>query len=526
MPGILQSDMTGGMRDLADLLGIVWDRDGTPLSDDQLSAALDALGWSAEDSSELQILVDAEARRQWLSSLPTAVLAQADQPIAVPVRTADPTSTAVTAADDSGDEQTLTMTDEITGTSTVTADGASEVRHEYTARGPAFPAGTGEVRCSSARGVERAPLVVSPPEIRLPDRSLSVHLAAARMGRSWGVGDFADLKDIVVTAAQAGVQAIVTTPVTAGRSEDPFDPESRCALDPLYISVTETLEYGVAAPSTRDAVRALGIDLVESSSFNRPLEPELVRERKLRALLALYEVPARPSRQAEFARFRERCGAGVSAWALYRAMQMDSRAPESSDAREVHIFKEERSDVIDFWLWVQFIAREQFEAAVTAPQRIGRSLRVAVQLPGAGKIEQWARPTAVVSREETGLRYFKAVQTDRDELAWTTEMLADTAYLLAGAVAIAGADLVRVPAGDDEAEVADPVLPRILGAELSRFGGALTRMQPMDDLADIMGDFRPRAELPWKIPVAEAGKRPMTSRSLSERMAHWAQKAD
>ena len=70
------------------------------------------------------------------------------------------------------------------------------------------------------------------------------------------------------------------------------------------------------------------------------------------------------------------------------------------------------------------------------------------------------------------------------------------------------------------------MLPRILGAELSRFGGALTRMQPMDDLADIMGDFRPRAELPWKIPVAEAATRPMTSRSLSERMAHWAQKAD
>ena len=49
MAGILQSDMTGGMRQLAALLGINGERDvaGRPLSDDQLAAALRVLGFTA-----------------------------------------------------------------------------------------------------------------------------------------------------------------------------------------------------------------------------------------------------------------------------------------------------------------------------------------------------------------------------------------------------------------------------------------------------------------------------------------------
>ena len=57
MAGILQSDMTGGMRQLAALLGIDGERDvaGRPLSDDQLAAALHVLGFTAEDLSLIHI---------------------------------------------------------------------------------------------------------------------------------------------------------------------------------------------------------------------------------------------------------------------------------------------------------------------------------------------------------------------------------------------------------------------------------------------------------------------------------------
>ena len=104
MAGILQSDMTGGMRRLAALLGIDGERDvaGRPLSDDQLAAALQVLGFAAEDSSELQILIDRENRRQWLSALPAAVVAEAGHPAAVSVRTADPATASVSTVGLSG----------------------------------------------------------------------------------------------------------------------------------------------------------------------------------------------------------------------------------------------------------------------------------------------------------------------------------------------------------------------------------------------------------------------------------------
>lgn len=527
MAGILQSDMTGGMRRLAALLGLDGERDveGRPLSDDQLAAALQLLGFPAEDSSELQILIDRETRRQWHSALPAAVVAEAGQPAAIPVRTSDPASAWVSTVAPSGKSAPADLTPTITGTQTVTVGGTSEVRHEYTAIAPVPEPGIAEIQCSTSGAVGRAPLIVSEPA-RLPSaRGFRLHLASARMSRSWGVGDFADLRDIAVQAAAVGAEALVLSPVTASAGHDPFDVESRCALDPLYISITDTPEYGTAQNATRQAVWALGVDLLESSSLNKPMNPELVRERKLRALLALYEVPVRTSRHAEFASFCAQAGPGLRGWAVYRAMRMDASVPESSDAREVHIFQEERSDLVDFWLWVQFIAREQFASAVQAPAQLGYELRTAVHVPPAGHVDAWAMPQTVLSVNEGDRSWMRGVFADADAADAVLNAVADTAFLLAGADVITGLDCETVPAGDTDIRIADPALPAALGALASRYGGRRVFDRPLENLAELMGDTRPRTELPWRIPVCEDGADPLTSRSLSEHLRQWGESA-
>ena len=527
MAGILQSDMTGGMRQLAALLGIDGERDvaGRPLSDDQLAAALRVLGFTAEDSSELQILIDRENRRQWLSALPAAVVAEAGHSAAIPVRTSDPATASVSTVGLSGEPVPANITPTITGTQTVTVAGASEVRHEFTAIMPPRETGIGEITCAVDGTVSRAPLIVSEAAVQPGERGFDLHLASARMGRSWGVGDFADLRDIAVQAAAAGAETIMLSPVTASAGYDPFDVESRCALDPLYISITDTPEYGTAQNATRQAVRALGVDLLESSSRNTPMNPELVRERKLRALLALYEVPVRTSRHAEFASFCAQAGPGLRGWAVYRAMRMDASVPESSDAREVHIFQEERSDLVDFWLWVQFIAREQFTAAVAAPAQLGFDLRVAVRLPKAGRVDAWALPQTVLSIDEGERCWMRGVLADADAADASLEPLEDTAFLLAGADVITGADFETVPAADTEIRIAEPVLPTAMGALASRYGGRRVLDRQLEDFADLMGDRRPRSELPWRVPVCENGRDPLTSRSLGEHLRKWAASA-
>ncbi|WP_070776926.1 4-alpha-glucanotransferase [Brevibacterium sp. HMSC07C04] len=523
MTGILQSDMTGGMRRLAALLGIDGERDvaGRPLSDDQLVSALQTLGFTAEDSGELQILIDRESRRQWLSALPAAVLAQTGQPVTIPVRTSDPASARVSIVGASDLHAAARLAPTITGTHTVTVGGASEVRHEYIATAPAQEPGIAEVRCEAAGTVSRAPLIVSEPAVQPSARGFRLHLASARMSRSWGVGDFADLRDIAVQAAEVGAESIVTAPVTASSGYSPFDVESRCALDPLYISITDTPEYATAQSATRQAVRALGIDLLESSSRNEPMNPQLVRDRKLRSLLALYEVPVRTSRQAEFARFCAQAGPGLRGWAVYRAMLMDASVPASSGSREVHIFKEEREDLIDFWLWVQFIAREQFTAAVSAPTRLGYGLRVAVQVPQAGHVDAWALPQTVISLDEGQRPWMRGVFADAVAAGSAIDALADTVFLLAGADLSAGDDCECVPGGDADIPITEPAVPAIMGALANRYGGRGVLDGPLGEFAAIMGDSRPRGELPWRVPVCENGRKPITSRSLAEHLKRW-----
>lgn len=523
MAGILQSDMTGGMRRLAGLLGLDGERDaaGRPLSDDQLAAALQLLGFPAEDSSELQILIDRETRRQWLSALPAAVVAEAGRPAAIPVHTSDPASAWVSTVGSNGEPEPADVTPTITGTQTVTVGGASEVRHEYTAIAPAREPGIAEIQCADAGTVSRAPLIVSEPATPPSARGFRLHLASARMSRSWGVGDFADLRDIAIQAAAVGAEAIVLSPVTASAGSDPFDVESRCALDPMYISITDTPEYGTAQNATRQAVWALGVDLLESSSVNKPMNPELVRERKLRALLALYEVPVRTSRHAEFASFCAQAGPGLRGWAVYRAMRMDASVPDSSDAREAHIFQEERSDLVDFWLWVQFIAREQFTAAVQAPGKLGYELRTAVHVPPAGHVDAWALPQTVLSVNNGKRTWMRGVFAEADAADAALDAVADTAFLLAGADVVTGLDCETVPAGDTDIRIADPVLPAAMGALASQYGGRRVLDRPLEDFAELMGDTRPRSELPWKIPVCKNGADPLTSRSLCEHLRQW-----
>lgn len=174
---------------------------------------------------------------------------------------------------------------------------------------------------------------------------------------------------------------------------------------------------------------------------------------------------------------------------------------------------------------MQFIAREQFTAAVATPAQLGYDLRVAVRLPKAGRVDAWALPQTVLIIGEGERCWMRGVIADADAADASLEPLEDTAFLLAGADVITGADFETVPAADTEIRIAEPVLPTAMGALASRYGGRRVLDRQLEDFADLMGDRRPRSELPWRVPVCENGRDPLTSRSLGEHLRKWAASA-
>ncbi len=104
------------------------------------------------------------------------------------------------------------------------------------------------------------PLIIAPPCCYEPQViqqgkrlwGLSIQLYTLRSQRNWGIGDFADLKDLIRQAAPTGCNIIGLNPLHALRPADaahisPYSPSHREFINLLYIAVTDAPEFAACA---------------------------------------------------------------------------------------------------------------------------------------------------------------------------------------------------------------------------------------------------------------------------------------
>ncbi|HEY5334824.1 MAG TPA: 4-alpha-glucanotransferase [Mycobacteriales bacterium] len=104
-----------------------------------------------------------------------------------------------------------------------------------------------------------------------------IQLYALHSQRSWGIGDFADLRDVAVWAAAQGAGLVLVNPLHAVApvhpiEASPYSPTSRRFLDVLSICVPELPEYVAATDDVRravDALRPTPSDLVDRDAVWR-----------------------------------------------------------------------------------------------------------------------------------------------------------------------------------------------------------------------------------------------------------------
>ncbi|MBW7620829.1 4-alpha-glucanotransferase [Citrobacter portucalensis] len=240
-----------------------------------------------------------------------------------------------------------------------------------------------------------------------------VQLYTLRSENNWGIGDFGDLRTMLVDVAQRGGAFIGLNPIHAlypanPESASPYSPSSRRWLNVIYIDVNAVDDFRLSKeaqawwkkPATQQALqRARDAEWVDYSA---------VTALKMTALrMAWKSFSARDDEQmAAFRQFVAQEGDSLywqAAFDALHAYQVKEDAlrwgwpvwPEvfqSVDSPEVKRFCEEHRDDVDFYLWLQWLAYTQFadcwktSQGFAMPIGLYRDLAVGVAEGGA---ETW-----------------------------------------------------------------------------------------------------------------------------------------
>lgn len=247
---------------------------------------------------------------------------------------------------------------------------------------------------------------------------IQVQLYQVISQRSWGIGDFADLREFAVTAARelrAGfvvvnpLNAIApTTPVESS----PYLPTTREFLSPLYIAPDLAPGSDRLTTSEQRAFDAAR-QRARASLTDERIDRDTVWEAKLEALRLCFAAVVRSSpEQAGTAtsattdvallRFATWCALALEHGAAWRSWPAELQHPESE---EVAAFVAANPEQVAFFIWLQQLAEQQLADAHEAARQAGMDLGIVTDLPvgihpeGA---DTWAMPQALARGATVG----------------------------------------------------------------------------------------------------------------------------
>jgi 4-alpha-glucanotransferase len=242
-------------------------------------------------------------------------------------------------------------------------------------------------------------LVAAPAHVpQTPDTwGWMLQLYALRSARSWGIGDFGDLREFIEwTVAEHGAGAVLLNPLhppgpTHPVQPSPYTPSSRRFANPLALRIEDLEAYRRTDPDTRAEVDALRV----SASTER-IDHDLVWAAKRAALEALWRSTGRPSPLdgspnadgladwATYCALAERHG---GRWSRWPEPLRDVTGPAVAQARR------EVASRVHFHAWVQQQCAEQLAAVRATGRDAGMTLGVLHDLPvgvDADGADAWA----------------------------------------------------------------------------------------------------------------------------------------
>jgi 4-alpha-glucanotransferase len=435
-----QSELPEPLVQLADAHGVAsdfWDFDGTrrQVRASTLVAVLEALGVPASSPERVDVSLEHARDDGWRQMLPPTVVVRQGETAQVPVHVTDGAAVEVRVeleAEPSGHggrharrtarpSRPLRQLDEHVEPRTVDGRLVGRATFEVPAD---LPLGWHDLHAVCEGSQARATLVVAPQRLELPAAvaerpawGFMAQLYSVRSRASWGVGDLADLTDLAWLAAhEAGADFVLVNPLHAAEprtpmTPSPYLPTSRRFVNPLYVRVEDIRETAYLSAADRSLVE-WAFDPVRSASTDPgPVDRDAAWEAKKAALEVVFTAPRSTARQASLDAFRAEQGQGLEDFATWCAL-VDHYGerdwpPGAQDpaGATVAALRDELSDRVDFYCWLQWVADEQLRVAQRTAREAGMAvgimhdLAVGVHPEGA---DVWANRTVLATGVSVG----------------------------------------------------------------------------------------------------------------------------
>lgn len=298
------------------------------------------------------------------------------------------------------------------------------------------------------------PYVVTPVRLELPpvvarDRAwgFMTQLYSVRSRRSWGLGDLADLGELVGwSAREHGAGFVLVNPLHAAEPIPPMEPSpylptTRRFFNPIYLRVEDIREVAYL-PATERAIvewQAEAMQLLNTDPGQ--LDRDAVWAAKSTALESIFAQPRSRERQAAFEAYCAREGQGLADFAMWSTLAeryglptanwpAHALDPHGDAVRQMHV---EYAGRVQFHMWLQWCLDEQLEAVARVAEDAGmpigviHDLAVGVHSDGA---DAWALRD-VLAREVTAGAppdAFNQVGQDWSQPPWRPDRLVELGY--------------------------------------------------------------------------------------------------
>jgi len=267
-----------------------------------------------------------------------------------------------------------------------------------------LPPGYHELEVKLANVVSRCSLVSSPPECFEPavvvkgDRlwGVVVQLYTVRSRDNWGIGDFADLKQLVHWLAPRGAGFIGLNPLHALAPADPvrsspYSASSRHFLNVLYIAVAAVPEFAECAAARACVSEPQFVNRLNELRAAGLVDYRGVADAKFEVLELLFRdfrdrhLSLDTERALEFRAFVAGGGALLHSHALFDALDQHFRAtlatpsgwlswpPEYHDVNgaAARRFAATHAVQVEFYLYLQWLAHDQLGSAQALARELG-----------------------------------------------------------------------------------------------------------------------------------------------------------
>ena len=196
-------------------------------------------------------------------------------------------------------------------------------------------------------------------------------LYSIRSQGSWGVGDFEDLKTLLVEAKRkTGADFMLINPVhgsepVAPLTPSPYLPISRRFVNFTYIRPEAIAEYQLLDDAARKQVEELHAQVEPLNGDAQLIDRDTMWRMKMRALWLVFKAGRPAGRQAQFDVFKKQQGAELESYATWCLCYDKWGKPEDTpdnwerkytkQSPEVAALRNQFPDTLEFYRWLEWI---------------------------------------------------------------------------------------------------------------------------------------------------------------------------